>query len=1025
MIQKKARMFKYLFLLFLFLGCHLSQSQHAPSPFIGIPPMHIYTADDFGTNSQAWATMQDENGLIFVATSAGIKCFDGERWSLISENYIQAFCKIKSRIYAGGFSSMGFIEVQNGSIQFQSLAHLLPAEIEYTVIRNIHNVGGNIYFVSHEHIFIYNEKSQKMSVISSDEMLYPSQVVGNQLIITVNGRGLFTIKNEALVQIPHGEKWATKQVSRIESVNDNSFITLSSIDGIDYFQGQSVLHTSYFDHPYYKSNNLFHSTQLKNGHYALSFLSGGFVMTDSLFQPLLVLDQSTGISNQVHHVYQDLQGDLWIATNEGLVYVNLSSQLTFAGKKNGIEGTVFSSLRLGNDYYVASGSGVYYKGLDKKTDLLDPQERGFKKVKNSNSRALSLINAGGSLFSAQNETKGTIVDHEYFSLLEHSNAYHATAIYDPDREIIIANNIDGQHIEVFTKVNNRWKHLHTIHEERLPIHLMIFGVYDPNLKCYWADPPFDEPTYRFKLNDQLDGIEELTFLSEEDLPLGQVNFLTLEDKISFATTAGLYQYDMDHKRMVKDHRFGNHFDSIGLIALLKLSENKYWYQSSDLQQRGLVSINPATSKVTIDNEMLSGLSLGSSTPYMARISQSAIGMGSLNGLQIIRLDQEKESFEFKYSPTIRRVRIIQADSVIHFGHFVNQAGATINNQQHIVTLPAHQNSLEFSFAAPFFKGCKTLSYRTQLVGYDEQWSPWSEADQAVYTNIPHGNFVFSVQTKNAFGKISTIGTYQFSISPVWYHSYAAYFVYFILLIGVIYIIVKINARKLIVENEQLEGIIRARVKEIEDQKNIISQSLSEKESLLKEIHHRVKNNLQIIANLLYLQSNKFDDEKIKNVLEEGQGRVRSMALIHQKLYENDDLKSIPFGEYVLELVNEIKVSFGEQAANVKIKVDAEEAFFDVDNAVPLGLIINELSTNAFKYAFEGKDEGQFSIFLTKSENEYELHITDNGKGIPDEIDIRKTRSLGLRLVRILSEQLEGDYSFESNNGMSFKLKFVA
>lgn len=214
--------------------------------------------------------------------------------------------------------------------------------------------------------------------------------------------------------------------------------------------------------------------------------------------------------------------------------------------------------------------------------------------------------------------------------------------------------------------------------------------------------------------------------------------------------------------------------------------------------------------------------------------------------------------------------------------------------------------------------------------------------------------------------------------------------------------------------------------QINVQKEEISQSLLEKESLIKEIHHRVKNNLQIIANLLYLQSNKSDDINIKNVLEEGQGRVRSMALIHQKLYENDDLKSIPFGEYILELVNEIKMSFGQQAADVAIKVDAKEAFFDVDSAVPLGLIINELSTNAFKYAFEGRNAGQFNIFLTQeSDGAYNLHVSDNGKGIPDEIDIRKTRSLGLRLVRILSEQLEGEYSFESKEGMSFKLKFAA
>ena len=253
----------------------------------------------------------------------------------------------------------------------------------------------------------------------------------------------------------------------------------------------------------------------------------------------------------------------------------------------------------------------------------------------------------------------------------------------------------------------------------------------------------------------------------------------------------------------------------------------------------------------------------------------------------------------------------------------------------------------------------------------------------------------------------------------------AYLSYLLFFVGFIRLVIILNSKRLIAENDRLEEVIKGRLEEIQEQKGVIAQSLKEKESLLKEIHHRVKNNLQIIANLLYLQSGKFDDENIKNILEEGQGRVRSMALIHQKLYENEDLKSIPFGEYVLELVNESKTYFGDQAANVKIKVAAEEAFFDVDSAVPLGLIINELSTNAFKYAFDGSEGGLFSIFLTKSGNDYELHVSDNGKGLPEEIDIRKTRSLGLRLVRILSEQLEGEYYFDSNEGMSFKLKFAA
>lgn len=212
---------------------------------------------------------------------------------------------------------------------------------------------------------------------------------------------------------------------------------------------------------------------------------------------------------------------------------------------------------------------------------------------------------------------------------------------------------------------------------------------------------------------------------------------------------------------------------------------------------------------------------------------------------------------------------------------------------------------------------------------------------------------------------------------------------------------------------------------IQAKNEIINKSLKERESLLKEIHHRVKNNLQIIASLLYLQSGKFENEDYKKVLEEGQGRVRSMALIHQKLYENEDLKNIPFDEYLMELVTEIRSSFGPEMKKVSIDINAKNIEFDIDTAIPLGLIVNEMATNAFKYAFNNLDSGSFSISIHQSEGEYVIKIQDDGQGIPESVDIRKVKSLGLRLVRMLSQQLEADFHFETGNGTSFELKFVA
>lgn len=203
----------------------------------------------------------------------------------------------------------------------------------------------------------------------------------------------------------------------------------------------------------------------------------------------------------------------------------------------------------------------------------------------------------------------------------------------------------------------------------------------------------------------------------------------------------------------------------------------------------------------------------------------------------------------------------------------------------------------------------------------------------------------------------------------------------------------------------------------------LKTTLSEREALLKEIHHRVKNNLQIIASLLYLQSYESEDEKIKKILSDGQGRVQSMALIHQKLYENEDIKNIPFEDYLSDLISEIRASFGDRSRQVKLDISAKNIFFDIDTAVPLGLIINELSTNTFKYAFPKNQRGMFAVKVTKDETRYCMIVQDDGVGIANNNTKEKSTSLGLNLIKMLCDQLEGEYSFDHNKGTRFELTF--
>jgi PAS domain S-box-containing protein len=210
-------------------------------------------------------------------------------------------------------------------------------------------------------------------------------------------------------------------------------------------------------------------------------------------------------------------------------------------------------------------------------------------------------------------------------------------------------------------------------------------------------------------------------------------------------------------------------------------------------------------------------------------------------------------------------------------------------------------------------------------------------------------------------------------------------------------------------------------KSTEDQ---LQTSLREKEVLLKEVHHRVKNNLQVISSLLSLQSSSIESSETRELVRESQNRVRSMALIHEKLYQSDSLARIDFGEYLRNLTRDLFRSYS--AGGVALKLQAEDVPLDVDAAVPCGLIVNELVSNALKYAFPAGRGGELSVsFARVALDRYALTVTDNGVGLPKDLDVRNARTLGLQLVTMLVTQLHGTLDVVSDGGTTFLITLPA
>lgn len=218
----------------------------------------------------------------------------------------------------------------------------------------------------------------------------------------------------------------------------------------------------------------------------------------------------------------------------------------------------------------------------------------------------------------------------------------------------------------------------------------------------------------------------------------------------------------------------------------------------------------------------------------------------------------------------------------------------------------------------------------------------------------------------------------------------------------------------------------AYVRDITDQKEYeqaIQKSLKEKEVLLAEIHHRVKNNLAIISGLLEMQIFNSGNEALINELKESQFRIQSIAMVHEKLYQSESFSDVAIDSYINELLEFISDSFDHEDKNITVHQQVEATNLNVNKAIPCGLILNELITNSYKHAFKHRNEGTINISLTEADSQITLLVQDDGPGLPNDFDISNPSSLGMTLIQTLIDQLDGTLDIESDNGTTFRVEF--
>jgi two-component sensor histidine kinase len=238
-----------------------------------------------------------------------------------------------------------------------------------------------------------------------------------------------------------------------------------------------------------------------------------------------------------------------------------------------------------------------------------------------------------------------------------------------------------------------------------------------------------------------------------------------------------------------------------------------------------------------------------------------------------------------------------------------------------------------------------------------------------------------------------------------------------LIVYFIYLVAKTN------EQRQAELIRSVEDRKLAEERT--RMALREKETLLAEVHHRVKNNLAVISGLLNLQMHSANNAYTRNILLDCKSRVASMALVHEKLYKSPSLAEIELHGYLLDLLKEIRNAFSDEEERVSVELEVPEVFMTVSEAIPCGLILNELVTNAYKHAFVPEQtDPRILIQVLKTGSRLEIKVSDNGKGMPLEIEPAKAETLGLILIQSLVDQLDGTFAFRNQKGTEFSLNFT-
>jgi signal transduction histidine kinase/CheY-like chemotaxis protein/AraC-like DNA-binding protein len=974
-----------------------------------------YTYHDYDHQAQNWAVTQDKNtGLIYVANLGGILVYDGNHWQLVNipNHSVRSMAfGADGKLYIGGNNEVGYlVQDLNDALKYVSLLEQfnyfdMSGKQFGTVWQTVATSEG-VFFRTSKCLYQWNYK--KMSVLVN-EYCYSIMEHNDILFIQQKDTGLMRMVNGKLQLIPGGELFEEDKIWVMDTygINENSNkILIGTRKGFHIYDGKHMTPFPTKVDDFLAEERLYHGIRLYNGDFALATATGGLLVIDNNGNLKDIFNKAYGLQDEiVRFVYEDLEGNIWLALDKGLAKIENSSPFHFYYDRSGLAGSVTAIIRHNGSFYTGTTSGLFVKPAN---------SNRFHRVPGISNTCWDLdVHAETLLATAMNGVYQVNSDGKTTQRILDEQAY-VLKISDRHPGYAFCGTRSGLIVLIFK--DNRWTESHRFKE----INKQITAMEESQNGDLWiSSNTGDVQKIVFRDNIKLKQPEITRFDESSGLQGSEIKMAHVANHLVFATETGLFKYDEQSNRFISDLTLGRQFaggyegvqEGKPVFRIIEDQSKNIWFHSESMNY--MAALRPIGSPQLLSKPFLRLPTIQVNVIYPDPNGKQ-IWFGSLEGL--IGYDTTAARKNHPQFKTLIKQVIVNNNMIYNGTQFTRNE---YSKEHPPFQVAGYQRmDLRFEFAAPYFEAESKTQYQSKLEGYDMEWSAWSKEPKRFYTNIKAGTYTFRVRSQNIYRESGTEDIFHFELLPPWYlRWWAILFLGLTLSLLTVLVVKRRRSIKLEQEKQKLQRLVeestvelRERTTEIENKNRQLeyqtlqlkkqSEKLKEMDSMksrfFANISHEFRTPLTLIMSpleqMLANCRNKEHENKFNTMMKNAR---RLLTLINQLLdlarFDNGKMKLHAARQNIVPFIEGILGSFLSIANQNRLKLEfqAEKkeipAYFDAEKMED---VMYNLLFNAVKFTPPG---GKVSISVSTIPPEKDapdgdiiISIKDTGNGISEQ-----------------------------------------